>query len=206
MHRSFLLILAILITVGLLAPSAYAQTQPAPPSSATGLFVGPRIGAQLAFGRDIANLFSAGASIGLEAGFRFYKGLFVGARVDHAFVTADAPDLASPPTASGEMTNVDGVVGVLTAVDRAGALLELGGGYRHTAITDTFASAPPTSYSFNGSEVVFGAGAWIPIGAYVRVVPRVDVTIGSLTDPRGNSDSFWVLSTGVSGYFNLDFH
>jgi hypothetical protein len=91
----------------------------------------------------------------------------------------------------------------VTSPDHFSALFQAGVGYRE--LTASSASASLTS-----PEFLLGAGIWIPIGQHVRLVPRVDLTLGSFsgTDSNANNVSYGyaMMMFGVGGYYNIDFH
>jgi hypothetical protein len=116
---------------------------------------------------------------------------------------------------SSSTTNFGVVIGVLTNPDRFGALFQIGAGYRilntsYSGASVDGVSIPDSSASVNSGEFMLGTGLWIPAGHHVRIVPRIDASIGSFSssDSFGNpvSNTYAMISFDVATYFNLDFH
>jgi hypothetical protein len=175
------------------------------PESRTGFFVGPRVGGQLMMGQGIASVFTGAYSVGGEVNLRFADTLFVGVFVDHAFGNASVNGgEGPPPSASAAMTNVDAIFGVIVGHGPVRGLLQLGGGYRWAAISET--DGPESlSFPYQAGEGLLGAGLWIQVGPYVRLIPRIDLTVGAMTDDQGRTDRYTLASAGLAGDFNLDF-
>jgi hypothetical protein len=186
--------------------------------SATGLFVGPRVGGILLTGSDaVTNLAGGGFALGAELDLRFARRLFIGGVVDHGFLSGGSissgtsiPGLGSVIPAAGtsaSTTNLAGTFGVIVNPDRVSALFQVGVGYRWMTVSSSVASATLTSL-----EGMFGGGIWIPIGHSVRLVPRLDLGFGSFGVPAGltggdssSQSSYLFANFNLAGYFNLDF-
>jgi hypothetical protein len=188
------------------------ETPVGPPPSRMGLFMGLRLGAIVPEGSDnITNSFNPGFDVGGEFNFRFARRWYVGAVLQHGF-------LGTPSSLTGvssSTTNFGVVIGVLTNPDRFGALFQIGAGYRilntsYSGASVDGVSIPDSSASVNSGEFMLGTGLWIPAGHHVRIVPRIDASIGSFSssDSFGNpvSNTYAMISFDVATYFNLDFH
>jgi len=152
---------------------------------------------------DLTNTAGPGVSLGAEVDLRFARRLFFGAVVDHAFLGTPS---SAPSGLSSSMTNFDVTFGVITSPDHFAALFDIGIGYR--ILDQSFAGISGTIHS---PELILGTGLWIPTGHLFRIVPRLDAAFGSFTgsDASGNSTpgvGYAVLTLGVGGYFNIDFH
>ena len=156
-------------------------------------------------GQGIASVFTGAYSVGGEVNVRFMDALFVGVFVDHAFGNASVNGgEGAPPSASAAMTNVDAIFGVMLGDGPVRGLIQLGGGYRWATVSEI---SRPESFSFpyEAGEGLLGAGLWIPVGPYVRLIPRVDLTVGLMTGDQGRTDTYTLASAGLAGDFNLDF-
>jgi hypothetical protein len=189
------------------APNA----KPVSTESRKGLFFGPRIGAVIPAGSsNLTDLATTGFSIGGEFQVRLARRFFTGLVIDHGFLGTssklkNAFALDGTGTPSFSTTNGDVIFGVLTSPDHFGALFQTGVGYRSF-------SGSGGADSLGALEFMLGAGLWIPTGSHFRIVPRIDATIGqtfgTTTDVDGNSVSwgYAMVTVGVGGYFNIDFH
>jgi len=205
-----------------MAPRTYYPATPppppAPPQSRTGLFFGLRGGALVPSGNDVRSAISTGGSIGAELDVRFARRYFAGVILDHGFLGtsssfgsgasgpsgASGTGDASGPSPTFSTTNVDAVFGFVTSPDHLAFLIETGLGYRVLG-----ASSGPTA--LDSGEFLLGAGMWIPAGSRLRIVPRVDMTVGSFsgTDWNGTTSvayGYAMFMLGVGGYYNVDFH
>ncbi len=167
---------------------------PAAPESRTGLFWALRLGAVYP---DVSGgpggVLATGFSLGGEVNLRFARRFFVGAVVDHGFLGTSA---SSGPSYS--TTNVDAVLGIVTNPDRFGVLFQVGVGYRGLSGSD--------GTSLTAPEGTIGIGMWIPIGHRVRLVPRIDTSLGSFSGSNGESGvGYAMVAFVLGGYYNLDF-
>jgi hypothetical protein len=184
--------------------------------------------------------FSNAVSFGLQAGIRFQRRLYLGVIYDHAWGGAgsSSTSLADYYTTSGftsangssstqvstngNMIGIDG--GYISNPDGLGIVLDIALAYRAIGLS----SANNTfSASYNGAELIVGGGLWIKAGQYIRLVPRVDIALGTFGsqsikcngdpglcmnsvggDPGTSVPSapiHAIVFLGVGGYFNLDF-
>ncbi len=202
-----------LVAPGTLYPTPPPRLPSPPLLSRTGLFFGLRAGALVPAGNnDEISAVHTGGSLGAEVNVRFARRFFTGIVVDHGFLGTSAA-YASSTNGTGAQstcdptfstTNVDAVFGFITSPDHFAFLIQTGLGYR---VLD--ASCQPTS--MNSGEFMLGAGMWIPAGSHFRIVPRVDMTIGSFsgtewTGTTGAADGYAMFMLGVGGYYNIDFH
>jgi hypothetical protein len=197
------------------APVYYRPHEASGGGSRSGLFGGLRLGAIVPAGSDITQEVGPGFEVGGEFNFRFARRFFVGALVEHGFLSPSSNVNSAlnglGVTATFGTTNFDAVFGVLTNPDHFGALFDIGVGYR--TLSSSFSGALASSSSASSGEFLIGSGLWIPTGRYFRIVPRVDATFGSLsassTDLSGSgsgSVGYAMISLDVAGYFNIDFH
>jgi hypothetical protein len=200
----------VYVQPGYVPPRGFGQTAPpvtpvvveTPPESRKGLFFGPRVGGVYpAVGNNLSGI-GAGVSLGLEADFRFARRLFLGAVVDHGFLsTSDAFSGATAGT-----TNFDVVFGVLTNPDKFGGIFQVGLGYRVLSVSAPSVAAElggvTPSVSINSVDGTLGAGLWIPIGSHFRLVPRVDASFGSFSDDGGG---YAMIAFVLGAYPNFNF-
>ncbi len=180
--------------------------------------------------------FSNGGSFGLQAGVRFQRRLYLGVIYEHEWGGAGSAssDLANYYTSNGfnasngsstqvssfgNMVALDG--GYISNPDGLGIVIDIALAYRAMGIS---AGNGSFSADYSGEELIVGGGVWIKAGQYVRIVPRIDIGLGtfggqSITcqgsaqncangDPGGsvnNAPIHAIIFLGVGGYFNLDF-
>lgn len=179
----------------------------APVPSRKGIFFGPRVGGVYPVLPSSLSDVEGGFSLGLEFDFRFARRLYLGAVVDHGFLNTSSSSVASlsASTSSAATTNVDAVFGVITNPDKFGALFQIGVGYRTLSFSGSDGSGNPFSSSANGPELSLGAGLWIPIGEHFRLVPRIDTTLGSLSDTGSSGNGFAMVTFVLAAYPNFNF-
>ena len=205
---------------GLLYPQPYAvpSVQPygvverpwvPPPKkdySNVGLFFGARLGAAIPVG-GLSDASATGVGGDLEAYFRFAHKWFVGVYGGHDFYrkasTADGTSSAA--------NDVGAAIGFTTNPEGVGFMMDLTLGYRWYNANPTDGS----SVTLQGAEGGLGMGLWIAIGKSFRLVPRIDLSAGSLSSSASggitptplinDTGGYAVFFAGVSGYFNIDF-
>jgi hypothetical protein len=168
-------------------PVAIVPEPEGPPPSRNGIFFGPRLGGVYGAGNDID---TGGFSLGAEFDFRFARRLYIGAVVDHGFLSG------------GASTNFDATFGVIINPDKFSALFQFAAGYRNVSLP------PPTvgcfdlcvSPTLDGPEAGLGVGFWIPAGSHFRLAPRIDTSFGSL-----GGSGFAAFTFVVGAYPNFNF-
>jgi hypothetical protein len=187
---------------------------------------------------SLSQAFGNAVSFGLQAGLRFQRRLYLGVIYDHAWGGAGSSSTAlanyytangftSPSNGSsstqvssnGNMIGIDG--GYISNPDGLGIVLDIALAYRAIGMS---ASNGTFSASYNGAELIVGGGVWIKAGQYIRIVPRIDIALGTFGsqsikcngdpgnctggDPGTSVSSapiHAVVFLGLGGYFNLDF-
>ena len=189
------------------APPGLVVDPNAPVPSRKGIFFGPRVGGVYPVLPNGLSAVEGGFSLGLEFDFRFARRLYIGAVVDHGFLNTSAAASASVSgdATSAATTNVDAVFGVLTNPDKFGGLFQIGIGYRTLSLSVSDGTGNVLSSSLSGPELSLGAGLWIPIGEHFRLAPRIDTTVGSLSD-AGSGNGFAMVNFVLAAYPNFNFH
>ena len=82
----------------------------------------------------------------------------------------------------------------------------MGLGGRWFSFTKTSASVQ-TSTGFNSGDLSLGIGIWLPVGRSLRLLPKVNISVGSFdpADNVGTSETHSFFLLGVAGFYNLDF-
>ncbi len=206
------------------------QWQAAKKPASSSILLGVRLGASIPTGdiyKDnagtsyaISDTASAGGAIALEGGLRFgrsfYIGLFLegasfskGSKIDDNFKGYDSATASSAAFGAllAYISNPNGV----------GFFGEIGVDYRSFSQTVKFPNAS-ISGSVSGGEFLIGAGVHILAARMFRIIPKVEVTIGSFGKPtcdatgarcivneaNFNSSSHAFVFIGVGGYYNID--
>ncbi len=99
------------------------------------------------------------------------------------------------------------VLAVIVNPDRTSAYFELGIAnrwYGFTAATND--GSPPISNGYSAGEALLGLGLWIPVGQYVRILPKVTLGLGSFSQPDSSagSDGHAFVMLGLSGFYNMN--
>jgi hypothetical protein len=211
-------------------PPFVREERPRP--SQFGFLLGVRVGYDAMTGGftqniDLGQEISGGGVFGLQAGARFGRRGYVGLIYEHGFYKAGSgiSDLAmsyganfpgTKVTPSGNFFGLD--LGYITNPDGFGVVLDAALAYRQIGISSADNSF---SASYSGGELVLGGGLWFKAGPSVRIVPRIDIGIGSFGDQTvqcnggpcmnnagssvSNPQTHAIVFLGFGGYFNIDF-
>jgi hypothetical protein len=185
---------------------------------------------------SLAQAFGNMFSLGVQAGVRFNRRLYLGVYYDHGFggggsntsdlaewysstgLSSSSGSSSTSVTAHGNRVALDGAY--ISNPDGIGIILDIAVAYRELGLA---ASNKAFSADYTGGEVIFGGGLWIKAGQSVRIVPRVDLALGSFGNQSvtcnssagcdinsgsggiSNAPLHVTLFAGIGGYFNLDF-
>jgi hypothetical protein len=152
-----------------------------------------------------------GLALGLDAGLRFARHWYVGLAIEHAdFGHGDLATSSHISDASSSTTLLGVDFAFIANPDRASFYGEIGAGTRWFSFSETLTPATQRNASFNSAEFMLGAGVWLPVGRFVRLLPEVTLGLGTFdVSPSGTTGAFseahvfWML--GVGGFYNLDF-
>jgi hypothetical protein len=205
---------------GHLGVAVPAGTIPVSPAAACDWSSGPCSG--IAPTSDISGV---GFDHGLDASFRFARRLLVGLTLEHAlFGTGNHPGrLTTAATGAGtqppksvrsDTTLLAVVFSVLIDPDDATLYFEAGVGNRWYGFSATNADGSAgLAHSYTGAEGFVGLGFWIPVGGYLRLLPKVSLSRGNFSfnapdctgTPQGcaSSEHSFVLFN-LAGFYNLD--
>jgi hypothetical protein len=189
--------------------------------SRTGLLLGGHFGWGVATGgfpfdngtRVDANTVAGtgGLAYGLDAGLRFARHWYASLVIEHADLAhGDLATAARVSDASSSTTLLGVDFAFIGNPDRASFYGEIGVGTRWFTFNETLVPGTQRSASFNAAEFMLGAGIWLPVGRFVRLLPEVTLGLGAFdVAPSGSTAAFseahvfWML--GMAGYYNLDF-
>lgn len=173
------------------SPYAVPMTQPyvmtprpwTPPKphdwTSTGFMFGARLGAAVPAG-DLSSA-DTGFALGAEGYFRFAHKWFTGIIVEHDFWGRNL---------AGTLAAAD--IGFSTNPEGVGFTMDLFGGYRWF------------SSGVGSGEAGIGAGIWIAAGKYLRIVPRFEVSGGSVSAAGASGSGYVALLAGVTILYNID--
>jgi tetratricopeptide (TPR) repeat protein len=164
-----------------------------PEDSRFGFILGGRGGVNFATGTldgttAIKMNLGTGGSIGLEAGVRLARKLYLGATFEYAAFSGGSPLASKLPdnesvteSASSEYFGVD--VGYMSnPTGTAGFYGEVGLGYRLLSYSASDTSLDVNdSFNFGGAEGQLGLGMTIRIGKSLLFIPKADVNVGSFS-------------------------
>jgi hypothetical protein len=182
--------------------------------SRTGLLLGGHIGWMYGGGQlplpdgtpvDTNTVASGGVGYGLDGGVRLARNWYLGVSIEHAELAHG--DLSATPDvldASASTTFLSAVVGFIGNPDQVSFYGELGVGARWFSFSETTSTAQQ-SVSLSTADLTVGAGIWLPLGRFVRLLPKLTVSFGSFdqgVDTEAQTHSFILL--GMAGFYNLD--
>jgi hypothetical protein len=158
-------------------------------------------------GPTFSDVGGSGLALGLDAGVRLVRHLYLGLTLEHVeypSVTSTAQTQTKANT-----TFLGLVVGFIGNPDRVSFYIDLAVGARwyHYATTDTALLVTLTDNTYSSGEAALGLGVWVPVGGFLRFLPKVSVGGGSFS-PDGSASgaeahSFVML--GVAGFYNANF-
>lgn len=154
-----------------LNPPSAEGAAPAPEPANGGLMIGGSVGylAGTPQNEDMAT--TSGPYVGLNAGFRFVRHLYLGGVYQHGFIGGEMINPGGPagyagPVNNSANTNYVGVnLAYISNPDGFGFFGELGGGYRNIHLSwQAEASTPLQSATHQGGEVALGVGLHVKMG------------------------------------------
>ena len=209
-------------------PPVYAETERPRPTdlrSRTSFFLGPRLGVAIPAGKyvnesgavasmgDIAN---PGAAFGGEAGIRFARLFYFSALLEYSKY-GDVKKTQSGATGQTSASSflAAGKFGIITNPDGFAFLADVGIGYRNFSLDVSGSNAiasGKTSDSASSADFLVGIGMHFKAGKILRLIPKIDASIGSFGDTKSGSlnastsdSSTHVLWTiGLAGYFDIN--
>ncbi len=209
------------------APPEYKAPDENRPASG-GFMMGPSLGVVLpggstAGGDQFSNIASPGAGVGVEAGFRFVRRLYLGAVYQHGFLSAanaQAVALGSAAVTTTVGTNYFGLnFAYISHPEGVAFYGEIGGGFRTFSNTQTATdNSASASTTLAGGELSIGVGLHLKFGDWIRVIPKVSVSggqfgtlscnqTGSATCPTTgtitNTDTHTFVFLGVTGFIDF---
>jgi hypothetical protein len=203
-----------------------AANVPQPRRSNLGFILGLHLGGEVAGGQvpvptggvvDASSVSNTGFAYGLDGAFRFGRRWFVGLTFDRATLGhGNENDFTGVSDARSSTTLLGLTLAVVTNPDRVSFYGQIGLAERWLDVRETLTSGPPSSKLYSGGEFTLAAGVWIPIGDRVRLLPKFDLGLGTLsngsftagangitTDGSQTAFSFFGMF-GVAGYYNID--
>ena len=197
------------------------QPQPPPPppadtSARGGFMIGPTLGAlipagNLMQGSSLNQFVGGGFALGVNAGFRFVRRLYLGAAFEHGFLSAGSSltSQASGGTASADSNYIGAEFAVISHPNGSAFFAKVGAGYRFVDFSvqypggSTVGSAGATAI---GPELSLGMGVHIKIGDWVRMIPMASVGGGAFNtlNYSGSNAAFTAQQSG--SITNTDAH
>ena len=215
------------------APPEYQAPSDRRPATG-GFMMGPSLGlmfpggqyAQSTGGEDTSMraLAGTGAGLGVEAGFRFARRLYLGFVYDHAFLSGGN---ASPSDGLGSLTSTANAneyrlnFAYISHPDGVAFYGEIGAGFRTLSSTQTQnggTSPGATQSTYSGGELSIGGGVHVKIGDWIRLIPKVNVAGGqfgsvsctstgaatcAINGSIGNQESHTFVFVGVTGFIDF---
>jgi hypothetical protein len=176
-------------------PPAYEVPEARRPA-AGGFMLGADLGVLLPGGNtgtiggsdtSVSSFASTGGAVGIDAGFRFVRRLYLGIDIQHGFLGSGSGATSSSSTNLyaldfAYLSNPDGFVGFYA---------ELGVGYRTLTNGEN-------STTFKGGDVSLGIGMHIHVGEWVRLIPKISVSGGQFDSASCNNSSACAGSNNVT--------
>jgi len=211
------------------APPEYRAPDEHRPASG-GFMFGPSLGLVLPGGsttesNSFSSVANAGAGVGVEAGFRFVRRLYLGVVYQHAFLGAANVQAISGEVGTASVTSTVGAnyyglnFAYISHPEGVAFYGEIGGGFRtlsdKQSATDGSASVSET---LSGGELSIGVGLHLKFGDWIRLIPKVSVSggqFGSLsctstgtglcpaTGTISNTDTHTFVFLGVTGFIDF---
>lgn len=202
------------------------------------ILLGARLGASVPTGdlfKDnggttypIGDYISTGGAFALEGGVRFARNFYAGIFLEGAsYGKGSKSDSGGPIGTSTTTTQTSAAFGAMLGYISnpygVGFYGEIGVDYRSlsqktTLTNDTTGVSGDTTLSLSGAELVLGAGVHILLARMFRVIPKVQLGLGSFTKPscttssgtcvvneaNFNSTPHAIVFVGLGGYYNID--
>jgi len=181
---------------------------------------------------SLSDAFATGGVFGLQGGIRFARNFYAGVIYEHTFAGGGGNTTSLPNYYTGQQTGfgpngtsvstygnmIAADLGYISNPDGVGIVLDVAAAYRVIGLTT---SNNAFSASYNGPEIILGGGIWIAAGPNVRIVPRLDLGIGSFggegvsvqcptggcsnsTTSIANAPTHVIAFLGLGGYWNLN--
>jgi hypothetical protein len=183
------------------------------PRSNVGILIGAHLGAVATSGKidttlgqqNLSDVSAGGVGVGVDGGLRFARHWYVGLQYDH---TTYSPSSNNNNQFNGTQSHSDTVgldFAYIVNPDRVSFYGTLGLQTRFYTL-----ALPNTqnSDSYTSGELLAGAGIWIPIGHWFRLLPELTGGFGNFNIPgdatsqAGTGHAFFTL--GLVGYYNID--
>jgi hypothetical protein len=171
-------------------------------------------------GVDPSDVGTGGLAYGLDGGLRFARHWYVGLTFDRASLnhgsTNNLP--SSVNTAQSNTTELGLLIALIGNPDRVSFYGELGVAerwfdVRETLNTSTTSQQQFASKLYSGGEFTLGIGIWIPASRAIRLLPKLTLGLGELSEDTigntsGSGAKYSVFSTfgmlGLAGFYNVD--
>ncbi|HEX8790432.1 MAG TPA: hypothetical protein VF765_05730 [Polyangiaceae bacterium] len=181
------------------------------PRSNVGILIGAHLGAVATSGKidtntgtqNLNDLAAGGLGIGLDGGLRFARHWYVGVQYDH---TTYSPSTTNNNQFNGYSSHSDTFgldFAFIVNPDRVSFYGTLG---LQTRIY-TLAIPGLNTDTFTSGEFLAGAGIWIPLGHWFRLLPELTGGFGNFnvpTDATGTGEGHAFFTLGLVGYYNVD--
>jgi hypothetical protein len=134
-----------------------------------------------------------GFDLGLEVGSLVFDHIYGGLILGGTFFISPQSSTANVAsmllgTEFAYLTNPKGLGGFFGA----------GVGYRVVFVSDSLGNA----LHFDSPDVLFTIALHLRLASYLRVMPRIDISLG----PTNNADAHAIFTLGLSAWFNADVH
>jgi len=158
---------------------------------------GIRVGGALKAG-DVApnasnnpNAVVGGIDVALEVGSTVFDHFYGGFVLGGTF-------FVSPQSSTANVSSLlfGTELGYLTSPKGVGGFFAAGIGYRAVFVSDSLGNAN----KFDGPDALFTVALHLRLASYLRLMPRVDVSVG----PTSGADAHAIFVIGVSAWFNAD--
>ncbi len=185
----------------------------------TSLMLGLRLGAAIPSGDmplsngtkpAFGNYGKTGVGLGLEGKLRFARVVYVGALLQANGYGDGSLKASQPDTGKAGGGIVAGTLGWISNPDGFGVVLNGGLGYRWVNVTRTADSGTGTvEDSAGGGALQLGFGLFIRAGSVFRIVPKVEVNMGSIQAEKAAANqaaaktSFADFFIGLTGDFDI---
>jgi hypothetical protein len=182
--------------------------------SNVGILIGAHLGAVATSGKidtntalgqqNLSDVSAGGLGIGIDGGLRFARNWYVGVQYDH---TTYGPSTTNGNAFNGTQSHSDTFgldFAFIVNPDRVSFYGTLGLQTRIYSLAIPGANAD----TYTSGELLAGAGVWIPIGHWFRLLPELTGGFGNFSVPgdaqsqAGEGHAFFTL--GLVGYYNID--
>lgn len=184
------------------------------PRSNVGILIGAHLGAVAPSGKidtntalgqqNLSDVSAGGLGIGIDGGLRFARHWYVGVQYDH---TTYSPSSNDGNVFNGTQSHSDTFgldFAFIVNPDHVSFYGTLGLQTRIYSLTLPGASTD----TYTSGELLAGAGIWIPIGHWFRLLPLLTGGFGNFNIPgdaqsrAGEGHAFFTL--GLAGFYNID--